>query len=85
MVSGESIQFGKFIGRYLDGLPLGDRWAITGKWIASELYSSKRLPLRVIAAIGADAAECIGQLRARGFDPQRFEYAPVPEPYERDS
>ncbi len=71
----------KFIGKSLDGLPLSDRWDISGNWIATELYSPQRLPLRTIEAIGADARDCIRQLRERGRDPALFEYSPVPQPY----
>jgi hypothetical protein len=69
------------IGRSLDSLSLDDRWALAGRWIAIELYSPQRLPLRVMEAIGADARDCIQQLRERGLDPARFEYSPVPQPY----
>ena len=71
----------KFIGKSLDGLPLSDRWDISGAWIATELYSPQRLPLRTIEAIGANARECIRQLRERKRDPALFEYSPVSQPY----
>ncbi len=74
----------RFVGQSLDGLKLSDKWAVTGCWIATELYSPERLPLRIIEAIGLNARECIEQLRARGLDPTRFEYEPVAQPYERD-
>ena len=76
-----SLDLSKFIGRALDGLPLADRWKLSGFWIATELYSPQRLPLRVMEAIGANARDCIDQLQGRGLDPTRFEYAPVPQPY----
>ena len=69
------------IGRSFDSLSLDHRWALAGRWIAVELYSPQRLPLRVMEAIGADARDCIRQLRERGLDPARFEYSPVPQPY----
>ena len=78
---GSATALGKFIGKSLDGLPLSDRWEISETWIATELYSPQRLPLRTIEAIGADARDCIRQLRERGRDPALFEYSPVPQPY----
>ena len=76
-----AIDAAKFIGRALDGLALEDRWKLSGYWIATELYSPQRLPLRIMEAIGASARDCIAQLRTRGLDPTRFEYAPAPQPY----
>jgi hypothetical protein len=72
----------RFVGRSLDGLSLSDRWTVAGAWIATELYSPQRLPLRNIEAVGASPAECIEQLRSRGLDPGRFEYALVARPYD---
>jgi hypothetical protein len=75
-------EFVRFTGKSLDGLSVSDRWKLAGTWMATELYSPERLPLRVMEAIGADAVECIGQLRERGLDPELFEYTPIPQPYE---
>jgi hypothetical protein len=69
------------IGKSVDGLKLSDRWALTGRWIAVELYSPERLPLRLIQAVGADARSCIEQLKQRGLDPSLFEYQPLDPPY----
>jgi hypothetical protein len=74
--------FQKFIGRSFDGLKLSDRWALSGHWVATELYSPQRLPLRIMAAIGMDARECIDQIVSRGLDPGRFEYEPMQQPYQ---
>jgi hypothetical protein len=71
----------KFVGFSLDGLKLADKWSIAGCWIATELYSPQRLPLRIIHAIGVDARACIEQLHGRGLDPTRYEYEPVSAPY----
>lgn len=65
----------------MDGLRLADRWAVSGQWIATELYSPERLPLRIIQAIGPDARACIEQLKNRGLDPGLFEYQPLEQPY----
>jgi hypothetical protein len=75
-------EFARFIGKSLDGVSVGDRWKLAGAWMATELYSPQRLPLRLMEAIGADAAECIRQLRQRALDPELFEYTPIPQPYE---
>lgn len=71
-----------FIGKSLDGLSVSERWKLAGLWMATELYSPQRLPLRVMQALGATAAECIRQLRARGLDPELHEYMPIPQPYQ---
>jgi hypothetical protein len=70
-----------FVGKSLDGLSLDDRWKLAGYWMATELYSPQRLPLRIMQAIGSDAAECIRQLRTAGADPELYEYMPIPQPY----
>ena len=77
--AGKDLQ--KFVGQSFDGLRLADRWSLSGYWIATELYSPQRLPLRIIQAVGESARDCIDQLRQRGLDPARFEFEPVPQPY----
>lgn len=72
----------RFRGKSLDGLNLKDRWKLAGAWMATELYSPQRLPLRVMQAIGSDAADCIRQLREQQLDPELYEYQPIPQPYE---
>jgi hypothetical protein len=71
----------ELIGKSPDELSLADRRAITGKWIALEIYSPLTLPLRVIEAIGDSAAECMRQVKERGLDPRNFEYVPLDPPY----
>lgn len=70
------------IGKSLDGLHLDERWKLVGAWMATELYSPQRLPLRIIQAIGLDAAGCVRELRAQGRDPELFEYSPIAQPYQ---
>lgn len=70
------------MGKSLDGLSVSDRWKLAGAWMATELYSPQRLPLRIMQAIGADALDCIRQLRARGLDPELHEYSPIAQPYQ---
>ena len=72
---------GRFVGLLVDGLSLPERWALAGYWIALELYSPERLPLRKIQAIASQPAECIEQLRSRGLDPARFELQLLSQPY----
>src|SRR6266576_3203118 len=52
------------IGHAPEDLNLDQRKALTGKFMALEVYSPATLPLRRIEAIGDSAAECIEQLRA---------------------
>lgn len=69
------------IGHAPEDLNLDQRRALTGKLIALEIYSPATLPLRRIEAIGDSAAECVAQLRARGLDPESFEFSRLPPPY----
>ncbi len=69
------------IGRSPDRLSLDERFALTGKYIALEIYTPEDLPLRRIEAIGDNVAECARQLTARGLDPLRFEFSRLPPPY----
>ncbi len=71
----------KAIGHAPEDLSLEDRLALTGKLIALEIYSPATLPLRRIEAIGDSIGDCIGQLKARGLDPEGFEFTRLPAPY----
>lgn len=71
-----------FIGKSLDGLSLADRTKLTGQWIATELYSPERLPLRIISAVGRDVRECAQDLARRGLDPTGYFYEAVPPVFE---
>lgn len=73
-MTAESVDFDQFIGREPERLSLAERSALTGKWIALELYSPETLPLRRIAAVGDSVAECIRRLTERGLDPKRYEF-----------
>ncbi len=55
--------------------------ALQGKWIALEIYSPERLPLRRIEAVGDSVDECMRQLSERGLDPRRFEFVPFTLPF----
>lgn len=72
----------KLIGQPMDGLSLADRWKFSGVWVALEIYTPQTLPLRTIEAVGGSAAECIQNLVSRGLDANRFEFIPLPQPYE---
>jgi hypothetical protein len=69
------------IGRSPDRLSLGERHALTGKYIALEMYTPDTLPLRRIEAIGDNVAECVRQLTARRLDPLQFEFSRLAPPY----
>lgn len=69
------------VGKPLDALPLAERVALTGKWIALEIYTPETLPLRIIEAVGDSARDCLRELRARGMDPLRFEFLLLPPAY----
>jgi hypothetical protein len=69
------------IGRSPDRLNLDERRALTGKYVAFEIYTPEDLPLRRIEAIGASVEECARQLVARGLDPLRFEFSRLAPPY----
>lgn len=69
------------IGRSPDRLNLDERHALTGKYIALEIYTPDELPLRRIEAIGDSVQECMKQLVARGLDPMRFEFSRLAPPY----
>ena len=63
------------IGRSPDRLSIQEHRALTGKYIALEIYTPEDLPLRRIEAIGESVQECARQLVARGLDPMRFEFS----------
>ena len=69
------------IGRSPDRLSLDERRALTGKYIALEIYTPEDLPLRRIEAIGDSVPECARQLVGRGLDPVRFEFSRLGPPY----
>ncbi len=62
------------IGRCPERLNLDERLALTGKYVALEIYTPEALPLRRIEAIGDSVQECARQLVERGLDPMRFEF-----------
>ena len=70
-----------FIGKTADGLSLKERLHLTGRWIAVELYSPVRLPLRTIEAVADDVRGCIDSLRRRGLNPARYHFEVLPPPY----
>ncbi len=69
------------VGTPLDGLTLKQRAALTGKWVALQVYTPETLPLRTIEALGDSARECIRNLQARGLDVSQFEFTLLPPPY----
>jgi hypothetical protein len=71
------------IGRELDRLSLTEQLALAGRWVALEIYTPEKLPLRRIAAVGESAASCIRQIAAGGGDPGAFEFRPFNSPFSR--
>jgi hypothetical protein len=69
------------IGRSPDALTLEERIAWVGDYIAMEMYTPERLPLRRIEAIGESLDACIAMLRERGLDPRDFEFTRIGPPY----
>jgi len=69
------------VGRNPEPLSLEERTALTGKYIALEIYTPDSLPLRRIEAIGDSVAECARMLKARGLDPSKFEYSRLKAAY----
>ena len=69
------------LGRSPDRLNLDERHALTGKYIALEVYTPDELPLKRIEAIGDSLPECVQQLVARGLDPLKFEFSRLAPPY----
>ena len=69
------------IGRNPDHLAVAERLALTGMYIALEIYSPATIPLRRIEAIGDSVADCVRVLRSRGLDPSRFEFTRLHAPY----
>ena len=65
--------FKGYIGRSPESLSRKERLRLAGMWIATELYSPKTLPLRLIEAVGATPTDCVRMLRSRGLDPLKFE------------
>jgi hypothetical protein len=72
---------GHALGRNPDRLTLGERQALTGKYIALEIYSPDTIPLRRIEAIGDSLAECLRNLKSRGLDARQFEFSRLAPPY----
>jgi hypothetical protein len=71
----------KAIGRAPERLTLDERHALTGKYVALEIYSPDTLPFRLIEAIGNSVEDCIRQLSARRLDALRFEFVRLAPPY----
>lgn len=69
------------LGHAPEELPLPLREELTGHWAAFELYDTRRLPDRKIAAIGDSPQDCYRQLSARGLDPALFEITILQAPY----
>ena len=73
------------MSRYTQGSPerlsLEERFALTGKYVALEIYTPAAIPLRRIEAIGDSTGECVRGLKARGRDPRIFEFSRLSPPF----
>lgn len=69
------------IGHAPEELSLPLREALSGHWVAFELYDTRRLPDRKIAAVGQNPHDCYRQLSACGLDPALFEITILHPPY----
>jgi hypothetical protein len=65
------------IGRNPDRLTIAERRALSGKYIALEVYSPATIPLRLIEAVGDSIADCVRTLKSRGLDPAHFEFTRI--------
>ena len=63
----------KVLGKAPERLTFEEQDALSGKFIALEIYTPQTLPLRRIEAAGETPAACLAQLAARGLDPAKFE------------
>ena len=69
------------IGRSPDQLRLDERFALSGKYVALEIYTPDTLPLRRIEAVGDSTAACVKMLKERGLNPVNYEYLLMGPPY----
>ncbi len=71
----------RLVGRSPESLRPSEAAALAGKWIALEIYTPERAPLRRIEAFGHSVEECIRRLTERGLDPTRYEFTLFTAPY----
>jgi hypothetical protein len=69
------------VGRSPEQLTLEQRFALTGKVVALEVYTPATLPLRRIEALADTVAGCIQVLKQRGLNPLKFEFVTLRPPY----
>ena len=67
-----------YVDKVLEGLPLKQRAQLTNAWIATQLYSPERLPLRTIEAIGPTLRDCIVDLQRLGHNAALYFFELVP-------
>ena len=70
-----------FIGRAPEWLSLDEQRALSGCWIALEIYSPRTTPLRRIEALGNSVEDCRKLLEQRGLDPREFEFVMLRRPF----
>lgn len=76
-----TVDTSKLIGAEIDNLSFDQHFALTGQWIALEVYTPKTRPIRRIAAVADSAADCMNAIASQGLDPAQFEFSKVTPPY----
>jgi hypothetical protein len=69
------------VGRSPERLTLAEHLALTGKFIALEIYTPENSAYRRIEAIGDSLEECARMLKSRGLEPAKFEFTRLAPPY----
>jgi hypothetical protein len=81
MLRTPTVELSGLIGRSPEQLSLAEQLAAAGKVAAFEVYTPERTPLRRIEAIGRSVEECVRGLRARGLNPEGFEFIRIARPF----
>jgi len=81
MALGTAIDSKNFVGQVVERLTLDERFALAGKWVATEIYTPETTPLRRIQSIGDTPGECARDLAARDLDPKSHQFELLKQPY----
>lgn len=71
----------KVVGRAPERLTLEESIALAGQFVALEVYSPEKTPLRRIEAIGETPEDCIRDLTSRGLDLRKYEIVRLKPPF----
>jgi hypothetical protein len=75
------VELRSVVGRSPEQLTLEQRFALSGRVVALEIYTPRTLPLRRIEAVAETAEGCVKMLEERGLSPAKFEFALLKPPY----